>query len=188
MENFKFRYKKKTLNSSIPDTFIKNNKKITDRKHIANGFNDFFVNVGPNLAKGIQTPSTNIRMQDYLGPANEHFMYLFEVEDSKIIEIVKHFKGKLSTDLNMDININMYIVKRVMTNIVKPFSQICHTSFISGIFPDNVKIAKVVPLYKADEKNLFTNYRPVSLLSQFSKILEKLSSKRLDKYIDKLIY
>ena len=143
------------------------------------------MNVGPNLAKGIQTPSTNIRMQDYLGPANEHFMYLFEVEDSEIIEIVKHFKGKLSTDLNMDININMYIVKRVMTNIVKPFPQICNTSFISGIFPDNMKIAKVVPLYKADEKNLFTNYGPVSLLSQFSKILEKLSSKRLDKYIDK---
>ena len=48
-----------------------------------------------------------------------------------------------------------------------------------------MKIAKVVPLYKAGEKNLFTNYRPVSLLSQFSKILEKLFSKRLDKYIDK---
>ena len=73
--------KKKTLNSSIPDTFIKSNKKITDRKHIANGFNDFFVNVGPNLAKGIQTLSTNIKMQAYLGPANEHSMYLFEVED-----------------------------------------------------------------------------------------------------------
>ena len=69
MENGKFHYQKKTPNSSIPDTFIKNNKKITDRKHIANGFNDFFVNVGPNLAKGIQTPSTNIKMQDYLGPS-----------------------------------------------------------------------------------------------------------------------
>ena len=55
MENFKFHFKKKTLNSSIPDrpTFIKNNKKITDRKHITNDFNDFFVNVGPNLAKGM---------------------------------------------------------------------------------------------------------------------------------------
>ena len=51
-------------------------------KHIANGFNDFFVKVGPNLAEGIQTPSTNIKMQDHLGPANEHSMYyLFEVED-----------------------------------------------------------------------------------------------------------
>ena len=137
------------------------------------------MNVGPNLAKSIQTPSTNIKMQDDLGPANEHSMSLFEVE---IIEIVKNFKGKLSTDFN---DINMDIVKRVMSNSVKPFSHICNASFISGIFPDNMKIAKVVPLYKAGEKNLFTNHRPVSLLSQFSKILEKLFSKRLDKYIDK---
>ena len=103
-------------------------------------------------------------MQDYLGPAIEHSMYLFEVEDSEIIEIVKNFKGKLSTDFN---DINMDIVKRVMTNIVKPFSHICNKTFISGIFPDNMKITKVVPLYKAGENNLFTNYRPVSLLSQF---------------------
>ena len=127
------------------------------------------MNVGPNLAKGIQTPSTNIKMQYYLGPANEHSMYYL-------------FEGKLSTDFN---DINMDIVKRVMTNIVKPFSHISNTSFFSGIFPDNKKIAKVVPLYKAGEKNLFTNYRPVSLLSQFSKILEKLFSKRLYKNIDK---
>ena len=98
-----------------------------------------------------------------------------------IIEIVKNFMGELSTDFN---DINMDIVKSIMTNIVKPLSHICNTSFISGIFPDNMKIAKVVPLCKAGENNLFTNYRPVSLLSQFSKILEKLFSKRLDKYID----
>ena len=48
-----------------------------------------------------------------------------------------------------------------------------------------MKIAKVVPLYKAGEKNVFTNYSPVALLLQFSKILEKLFIKRLDKYIDK---
>ena len=89
-------------------------------------------------------------MQDYLGPANEHSMYLFEVEDSEIKGIVKKFKGKLSTEFN---DINMDIVKRVMTNIVKHFSHICNTSFISSIFPDNMKIAKVVPLYKAGENN-----------------------------------
>ena len=76
------------------------------------------MDVGPNLAKGIQTPSTNIKMQDYLGPANEHSMYLFEVEDSEMIKIVKKISGKLSTDFN---DINMDIVKRVMTNIVKLF-------------------------------------------------------------------
>ena len=59
------------------------------------------MNVGPNLAKGIQTPSTNIKMQDYLGPANGHSIYLFEVEKSEIIDIVKKFKGKLSTQTDI---------------------------------------------------------------------------------------
>ena len=66
------------------------------------------------------------------------------MKESEIIEIVKKFKGKLSTDFN---DLNMDIVKRVMTNIVKPFSHICNTSLISGIFPDNMRIAKVVSLY-----------------------------------------
>ncbi len=48
-----------------------------------------------------------------------------------------------------------------------------------------MKIAKVIPLYKTGNKHQFTNYRPVLLLSQFSKILEKLFNNRLDKVIDK---
>ncbi len=44
---------------------------------------------------------------------------------------------------------------------------------------------EVIPLYKAGERNVFSNYRPISLLSQFSKILEKLFNERLDKCIDK---
>ena len=46
-------------------------------------------------------------------------------------------------------------------------------------------MAKVVPLYKSGSKDLFNNYRPVSLLPQFSKILEKLFNKRLDSFISR---
>ena len=58
-------------------------------------------------------------------------------------------------------------------------------SLTSGIFPNNMNIANVIPLYKANGKNEFTNYRPVSLLPQFSKILEKLFGIRLDSFIDR---
>ena len=58
-------------------------------------------------------------------------------------------------------------------------------SLTSGIFPNNMKIAKVIPLYKSNGKNKFTNYRPVSLLPQFSTILEKLFGIRLDSFINR---
>ncbi len=49
----------------------------------------------------------------------------------------------------------------------------------TGIFPDKLKIAKVIPLHKKDEETLFTNYRPISLLPAISKIFEKVIFKQL---------
>lgn len=69
--------------------------------------------------------------------------------------------------------------------ILKPFPYICNLSFQTGLFPDRMKIAKVIPLYKSGNKHHFTNYRPVSLLPQFSTILEKLFNNRLEEFIDK---
>ncbi len=79
----------------------------------------------------------------------------------------------------------MKIVKRVIEGISEPLTFICNLSFQTGKFPSKMKIAKVVPLYKSGDRHHFTNYRPVSLLSQFSKILEKVFNNRLDKFIVK---
>ena len=88
----------------------------------------------------------------------------------------------MSTDCN---DINMLMVKKKITQIVRPFVHICKLSFQTGVFPDKMKIAKIVPLFKSGEKNVFTNYRPISLLPQFSKILEKLYNERMDTFINK---
>ena len=82
------------------------------------------------------------------------------------------------TDFN---NVNMSIIKKVIGDIVELFAFICNKSFETGVFPNEMKIAKVVLIYKGGDKTSFTNYRPISLLSQFSKILEKLFMNRLDK-------
>ena len=79
----------------------------------------------------------------------------------------------------------MRFVKDIFNHISKPFTYICNLSFKSGIFPDRMKIAKVIPLHKSSEKYRFNNYIPVSLLSQFSKVLEKLFDSRLQAFIDK---
>ena len=54
-----------------------------------------------------------------------------------------------------------------------------------GIFPDKLKTAKVCPVYKSGSKTEFTNYRPISILPSFSKILEKVISNRLISYMEK---
>ena len=68
----------------------------------------------------------------------------------------------------------MSLHKKVITKIFKPFTHICNVSFETGFFPNKMKIAKFLPLYKPGETHVFTNYRPISLLPQFSKNLDKL--------------
>ena len=65
------------------------------------------------------------------------------------------------------------MVKMIIGCVVKPLTHVCNQSLKTGVFPDKIKMAKVIPIYKADEKHTLSNYRPVSLLSQFSKLLEK---------------
>lgn len=79
----------------------------------------------------------------------------------------------------------MVIIKEVIDFIVRPLTYICNLSFQRGVFPNNMKSAKVIPIFKNGDKHYMDNYRPVSLLPQFSKILEKLFVKQLDLFIGK---
>ena len=79
----------------------------------------------------------------------------------------------------------MVLLKYIISFIVTPFAYICNQSFSNGTFPNAMKTAKVVPLFKSGDRHQFTNYRPISILSQFSKILEQLYVNRLDSFIDK---
>ncbi len=79
----------------------------------------------------------------------------------------------------------MLTIKNIIECIAKPFTHICNQSLQTGICPEKMKIAKVNPIFKAGDKHQFSNYRPVFLLSQFSKILEKLFYLRMDDFITK---
>ena len=72
-----------------PEYFIKNNKGISKKEDIANGFNNFFTNVGPNLAKNIPLPKNDTTIYDYLEENIEHTMFLSAVDDQEIIRTVK---------------------------------------------------------------------------------------------------
>uniref|UniRef100_A0A673A262 Reverse transcriptase domain-containing protein n=1 Tax=Sphaeramia orbicularis TaxID=375764 RepID=A0A673A262_9TELE len=154
---------------------------VENTEDIVNIFNDFFVNVGPNLAKDITKWEKDDKTFNF-AIENNNSMFLGGVCESEVLEVVRKSKNKKSTDRN---SIDMTLIKQVINSILQPFTYICNKSFQTGTFPENMKIAKVIPIYKNGDKHMVSNYRPVSLLPQFSKILEKLFVKRLDDYIDK---
>jgi hypothetical protein len=81
--------------------------------------------------------------------------------------------------------ISSQVIKAIGTEISEPLSHIFNLTFLSGTIPDDLKIALVTPIFKANENNEFKNYRPISVLTCFSKLLEKLMYKRLISHIEK---
>ena len=93
----------------------------------------------------------------------------------KIKESMKDFQNNYSsTTLSMS---NL----KISTHLPDIFN----LSFSSGIFPSILKIAKVIPVHKKESKLFCSNYRPISLLSNIDKIIEKIMYNRIYKFLDK---
>ena len=75
------------------------------------------------------------------------------------------------------------MVNETSDKFFTPLKHVFNPSLQQGIFPENLKIAKVFPIYKKDEEFLLTNYRPISVLPCFSKLLEHIMYNRLFKYL-----
>ena len=101
---------------------------------------------------------------------------------SEISDIISRLKSGKSLGPN---SIPMKILKSLSPLISSPLSQSSNESFKSGIFPDIMKLAKVIPLFKKGCVLTASTYRPMSLLSVFSKITEKAMYERLYKVVEK---
>ena len=77
-----------------------------------------------------------------------------------------------------------FLKKTIKNKISKPLTLIINQMLESGIFPDSLKIAKIIPLYKKGNINSITNYRPISLLPTLSKVFERVIFNRLYLYLD----
>ena len=76
-------------------------------------------------------------------------------------------------------------IKETTTALCKPLTHVLNLSFSTGYFPEELKLTKIIPLFKANDNMHLNNYRPIAILSVFSKIFEKLMYKRLYKFINK---
>ena len=78
----------------------------------------------------------------------------------------------------------MSIVKQSINFISSPLAHIVNLSIMHGIVPDQMKIARVVPIFEAGDKAIFSNYGPVSILPCFSKFLERIVHNRILNYLN----
>jgi len=167
-------------NNTLPvtDFFQSGTEEITDKCAIVEKFNEYFVNIGPTLANKIPIePDTCTK---YLSGTYKNSFYLDPTTPDEIIGVVKAMQPKMSAGYD---NISMETIKLVITYIAEPLSNIINNSFSTGSVPDQLKIAKVCPVFKNGDRSQFSNYRPISVLPTFSKFFEKLVCNRLASYL-----
>ena len=103
------------------------------------------------------------------------------VSESEICRIIQNLKSKSSSGVD---SISNVLLKKLVSVIKGPLCVIFNKSLSSGIFPDLMKLAKVVPLHKSGDTNLPDNYCPISLLPVLSKVLEKVVYACMERHLN----
>ena len=167
--------------SNIIESIKTNNISYYDAKNITNSLGEYFSTVGENYANKI--PTSNKTIESYLGkiPINTNSIYLSPTDKNEIKKLIGKLENKHSSGYDKISNI---ILKRIQISITTPLEIIFNKSLESGIFPQKMKIADIFPLFKNKERNLCTNYRPISLLITVSKLLEKIIYNRVYSFLN----
>ena len=149
-------------------------KIIDDNKEIATNFNNSFVNVGPNTEETIPKVP-NISPSKFLRSCNQMKFVIAHVSNEEILDIINSLENK-STGPS---SIPLKLLSIIPDLIILPLAYIINISFLTGVYPNLLKNVKVIPIHKGGSTQDVNNYRPISLLSIFDKIIEKLMHKRL---------
>jgi hypothetical protein len=107
---------------------------------------------------------------------------IMPTSDEEVTNIIKTLKN---SSPGWD-GISVSILRNTCSHIVKPLVYLLNLSLSSGLVPNELKVAKVIPIFKSGESSALCNYRPVSILPILSKILEKLMYVRLCSFFDKM--
>src|ERR1700733_12446075 len=158
---------------------------VDDNLMIANEFNQYFAAIDPKMAANV--PPTNLSHTKFLDNHNPKTMFLKPATPEEISDIILNLKDTTPYDYN---ELPIDIIKKISMNIVEPLTHLFNQSFLSGIFPKDMKQALISPIYKAGDCYDVANYRPISKLSCYSKMLEKAMHNRLLAFLenDNLLY
>ena len=168
---------------------------ISDSKKVASIFNNHFSTISSKIKHGIPFHPGNFK--DYLNKKDKNgklfvnstntSFFLFPTIPKEVEKIIDALDVKKSTGPN---SVPIFLLKTFKVFFSVWLAKLVNLCFEVGVFPEILKLAKVTPLHKKESKQDFLNYRPISLLSVFSKIYEKLIYIRIYSYLDKnnLIY
>ena len=151
----------------------------TDSCSIATVLNLFFTTAPQKIANELPPPSKPPDVYFY-NPVDFSFSNS-PVTQAEIVSATAQLLPKKSEDFN---GLSMYFIKKFIHVLSVPLMHLITKSLETGIVPTQLKIAKVVPIFKGGDRLAPDNYRPISLLPNFSKILEKVVSNRLIIFLD----
>lgn len=145
-----------------------------------NEVNNFFVKIGKNLAENtIGISSQNLTEQ--LSPSTAFSFVLLSTDIDEVTSILTGLRDACAVGWD---NITNHILKTFKKSLAPPLTHIYQLCLEQGVFPTLLKKAVVIPIHKSGDKKCISNYRPISLLSGLSKVLEKLINIRLVKYLE----
>ena len=155
-----------------------NGKIINNPNDVANQLNNFFVKLGPLTESSIPR-SENISPLKFLKQRNQLDFLLTHVSH-EVLEIITGLGNKSTGPTSIPVK----LLKLIPDLIIVPLCKLINLSFISGSFPDPLRIVKVIPIHKNGSTQDRNTYRPISLLWIFDKIMEKIMHKRLYKFLE----
>ena len=148
---------------------------LTETNDIANKFGDFFNSIGSELDLNLTT--NNVSPYNLI-ERNLRTFYIFPVSETECEKIISELK---ITKTHLDF-LPVKIFISIKSYISNPLCKILRASFESGTFPQQLKIARITPIFKNGAKNNPSNYRPISSLTYISKIFEKCMTNRLTSF------
>ena len=172
----------KNQHSSTPKFVMFEGQSVEKPNEIAEAFNNHFATIGPKLADKIGNKDSDdpLKYLSNMGGSIASCFKFYTIHPNTIEREIKNFKYSNFAGYH---KISVKLVKDVAEILSEPLAIIFNASFNKGIFPDIWKIARVTSIFKSGSKSNVSNYRPLSVLSVFSRLLGKIGHDQFSKYL-----